>query len=146
MAFRFALAALLRYRESIEEREDLLLQNAQQEVAAIRNQIAQVEQQRQLLIQSYEKALTTGVIASELHSFMLLRRQMEQAIEQLGVKLKEVEKRRDQQRQAYQVARQKREVLSIVRDRQKRAYEIEEARREQRQLDDLFLSRRKQDK
>jgi flagellar FliJ protein len=145
MAFRFALASLLRYRESIEEREDLLLRNAQQEVAAIRSHIAQIEQQRKLLIQSYEKALSTGVIASELHSFMLQRRQMEQAIQQLSVQLKEAEKQRDQQRKAYQVARQKREVLSIVRDRQKRAYEIEEARREQRQLDDLFLSRRKQD-
>lgn len=143
MAFRFALAALLRYRESIEEREDLLLRNAQQEVAAIRNQIVQIQQQRQLLIQSYENALRTGVIGSELHSFMLQRQQMEYAIEQLGVQLKEAEKRRDQQREAYQLARQKREVLSIVRDRQRRAYEIEEARREQRQLDDLFLSRRK---
>ena len=146
MAFRFALAALLRYRESIEEREDLLLRNAQQEVTAIRSQIAQIREQRQLLIQSAENALSAGVIASELHSFMLQRQHMEQAIEQLGVKLKDAEKRRDQQREAYQVARQEREVLSIMRDRQLRAYEIEEARRQQSQLDDLFLSRRKHDK
>lgn len=145
MPFRFPLAALLKYRESIEEREDLLLRNAQQQVSGIRNQILQIQEQQRVLMEEYSKTLRSGVVASELHSFIGHKQQLELALDQLNRMLKEAENRRNQQRKVYEIARQKREVLSTVRDRQMQRYQIEEGRREQRQLDDLFLSRRKQD-
>jgi flagellar FliJ protein len=146
MAFRFALATLLRYRESMENREYLLLRNAQQEVAGIRTQIAQLQERRRALISECNSSLTHGLMAAELHSCEMYKQQLESAIEQLKKNLKAAELRRDQQRKTYEVAHQKREVLSTMRDRQLRAYELEEGRRQQRQLDDLFLSRRKIDK
>lgn len=146
MAFRFALASLLRFRESMEDREYLLLRNAQHEVASIHNQIGEMQQQRLAVIAACSSALTGGLIASELHAFAMQRQQIELMIEQLKKKLREAELRRDRQRKVYEAAHRKREALSIVRDRQQEAWDLQDGRRQQRQLDDLFLSRRKPEK
>jgi flagellar export protein FliJ len=146
MPFRFSLATLLRFRESMEDREYLLLRNAQQEVANIRNHIAQLQDECRAVLAERDVALHSGLMASELQSYDFRRQQLEQAVEQLSAKLKQAEAKRDQQRKTYETAHQKRQVLSTIRDRQAQAYELEEAKRQQRMLDDVFLSRRKPQK
>jgi len=143
MAFRFALSALLRYRESLERREYLALEKVQQEIAQTENLIQQCEQELTAAQTRRERGLKDGVVSVHLQALY----QEESALEELRDKLRshwqQLQLKRQNCMRAYEVAHRNREVLDNLRLRQFDAYRKEQAKREQKTLDDLFLARRR---
>jgi flagellar export protein FliJ len=142
MAFRFSLAALLRFRQSLEHQQELLLQEATQNVLAARQRVE--EAGRMLAAMAAENAgkLQAGVTAAELQFDLLCRSLAAERRQALEKQLAVCEKARAQRLQAFQQARQQREAVDALRRRQFELYHEQETRREQRRLDDMFLLRR----
>ena len=142
MPFRFPLQTLLRFRQSLERQQELRLQEAHQQVAAIRQQIARVRQSRAELDLEELRELQSGVSAAQLHFHILVRSLLAKRRESLEGELARREESLRERQQEFQAARRQREAVATLRDGQLRAYTQTEARREQRRLDDLFLLRR----
>jgi flagellar export protein FliJ len=143
MPFRFALQSVLHLRQSLEHQQELRLRAVHQQAARVQHAIGQVDFRRERMRaargQQLERGLTGAELRFELHCEDALLRQRRE-LESQSARLQQL---RDQQRAALQEARQARETLEAVRDRQLSAYRQQAVRREQRDLDDLFLMRRK---
>ncbi len=142
MAFHFALAAVLHFRQSVEHQQELRLRAANQRVARVRHLIEQMEAHRQELRLTQSKELSAGTTAAELRFELQCEGELMRHRRELEQQLAGLEKARDQQREIFHQARRARETLASLRDRQLRLYQKELVRREQRSLDDLFLMRR----
>lgn len=143
MVFRFALQSVLHFREGLEHQHELRLRAANQRVAKVRHQIASAEQQLRGLTSAQAQELRTGTTAAELMFAAQCEAQLHRQRHELERQLTVAQKACDQQREIFQRAKREREKLENVRDRQAHAYLRQAARREQRNLDDLFLMRRK---
>jgi flagellar export protein FliJ len=141
MAFRFPLAALLHFRQSVEHQQELRLRAANQHVARIRHLIEQIEQHIRETESHRSQQLGAGTNAVELHFSLFRESSLREQIPQLQQELARFRTLRDQQQRIYQQARREREILENLRDRQQQEYERDATRREQRELDDLFLLR-----
>ncbi|MFZ0231442.1 MAG: flagellar export protein FliJ [Mycobacterium sp.] len=141
MAFRFALASLLRLRQGVERQRALALQQACLQVTRARDALGRLDN---ILAESWRTdahSLAVGCVAAELHFAGQVREQLKRLRTQL---LEEIRRLEDAQQQAaarYQQAKREREVMEAVRDQQSRVYELEQLRREQRSLDAAFLLR-----
>jgi len=142
MPFRFPLQTLLRYRQSVERQQELRLLEANQQVAAVRLQIENVEQSKLALAAEERRELAAGVSAAELHFHILLRSLLAKKRGLLDHELARCEELRRQRHAEFQRAHQDREAVTALRANQQRTYEQQESRREQRRLDDMFLLRR----
>jgi flagellar export protein FliJ len=142
MSFRFSLAGVLRYRESIEQREYFVLEKIQQEVNRVDQRIREVEADYSTATQNRAAELAKGVRAAELQATYEYQRALELQIEALRVRLQELKTKWSQQLATYQLARRNRETLDKLREKQFDLYTREQAKREQAVIDDLFLSRR----
>ncbi|MGA7342231.1 MAG: flagellar FliJ family protein [Terracidiphilus sp.] len=141
MAFRFSLATVLRYRESIEEREERALQKFLLEIARIRHEIEQLtagiaakQQERYEAMQQPLPAFHLQTMLSEIDAALERRKA-------LTALLEELERQRKKQMQIYQAAARDRKMLSDIFTRQRDAYEQERARTLQKFLDDIFVTR-----
>jgi flagellar export protein FliJ len=143
MAFRFSLGAVLKYREGIEQREFLLLEKLQNEVALAEQRIRQIDQAFSAAEQARAKELADGVCGADLKSAYEYRAALEQQRQLHLTQLKEARFKWQRQLRSYQEARRSRETLASLRDKQMEAYVREQHKREQNTLDDIFLSRRK---
>jgi flagellar export protein FliJ len=141
MAFEFKLAAVLRYRESVEQREYLALQRIQQEIAQTELQIHQTKEQCGAARKRRETELARGIASIHLQAVYEEELALEKHLDKLQAQLKELEGKRQQCLNTYQLARQKREILDHLRVRQLEAYRRAQAKRQQNTLDDIFLSR-----
>ena len=141
MAFEFKLAAVLRYRESLEQREYLALQRIQQEITQLEAQIQRCQEQYAAARNRRETELARGIASIHLQAVYEEELALEKHLDKLQAQRKELEGRRQQCLKTYQLARQKREVLDRLRVRQLEAYRRAQAKRQQNTLDDLFLSR-----
>jgi flagellar export protein FliJ len=141
MSFRFSLAGVLRYRESIEQREYFVLEKHQQEVNRVDQRIREVEADYSTATQNRAAELAQGIRAAELQATYEYQRALEQQLEALRVRLQELKTKWRQQLAAYQLARRNRETLDKLREKQFDLYTREQAKREQAVIDDLFLSR-----
>lgn len=141
MAFRFSLATVLRYRDSMEKREELALQKILVEIARARLQIEQLTRQIARAQAAIEKTLEQPVSAAHLQ---IMVSEVEALIAQrktlTGV-LAALDRQRALQMQAYQAAHRDRRMLSEMADRQRDAYEQGRLRREQKFVDDIFGAR-----
>ncbi len=142
MAFRFALASVLRVRESIERREERALQAIQLQVAqakhhgeALRGAIASAREMRD---ETLRQSVSGGQLQSLLWEEQAAERELRLTLEQLRV----LEQQRDEQMMIYRAAHCDREMLSEMLQKQKNLYEQEQARDEQKKLDDIFIARR----
>jgi flagellar export protein FliJ len=142
MSFRFSLAAVLRYRESIEQREFFALDRLQQEITRVDLRIHEVESEYSTATQNRTAELAQGIRAAELQATYEYQRALEQQLEGLRARLQELKVKWRQQLAAYQLARRNRETLEKLREKQFDLYTREQAKREQAVIDDLFLSRR----
>jgi flagellar export protein FliJ len=142
MSFRFRLENILRLRASLEHREELLLQAANQKLAQIRNEIEACARQMQDRTLVQRSRMNDGEFASELHFELSVANSMQTRLQALHSDLKHLEAVRDQQRTRYQKARRDRETLEAIRTQELDAHRVEEQRRTQRAMDDLFLLRR----
>jgi len=143
MAFRFNLAALLKYRESLEQRDYLALEKVQQEIVQTENLIRECEQQLSAAQTRREGDLKSGIISVHLQAIY----QEESALEDLERKLQahwqQLQVKRQHCMRAYEVAHRNRQVLENLRVKEFDAHRKEQAKREQKTLDDLFLARRR---
>jgi len=142
MAFRFSLAAVLKLRESIEHREYLALGRVHQEIAQAETQLRMAEQWCSTAALRRESDTARGVVSVHLQDAYEKELTLEKQRDLLRAKRQELKLKLQQCIKAYEIARQKREILESLRTRQFQAYRLEQARREQNRIDDLFLARR----
>ncbi len=142
MAFKFSLAALLRFRLSQERQQELLLQEAAQRVAGLRREIDAVKLAIDEIKDSDQGALASGLRAAQLHFDLSRRAVLEGHGKRLEKSLADAKKAYEERRRQFQHARQQREIVEALRRNQFQQYSEQEKRDEQRRLDDLFLLRR----
>jgi len=142
MTFRFSLQAVLRFRASLEHQQELLLQQAHQNAAAVRRKIETLDHRLAENTALTMRELKAGAHAAQLHFEMLCRASLLEYRHKLETELIECEKLCQRRSLDYRLARQQREVLDRLRNQRLEVYRLEEARRQQQRLDELFLWRR----
>jgi len=143
MAFRFALASVLKYRESLEKQAYLALARVLKDLAEVEAQLSRMEQWCAESARRREAETARGIVSVHLQRAYERELELEKQRDDLRVQQQELKIKREQYLKAYDFARQKHEVLKELRSRQLDGYQTEEAKREQNRIDDLFLSRRK---
>ena len=143
MSFQFPLAAVLRFRESIEQREYLALERVQQDIVRVEVRIRQAQDELSVAIQKRVGELALGTRAAAMQSAYQHEKAMEQEIEQLRSLWQELKMKWRQQLATYEQARRNRESLEKLREKQLNVYNQDQAKREQAIVDDLFLARRR---
>jgi flagellar export protein FliJ len=141
MAFRFSLATVLRFRNSVERREELALQKILMEIARARMQIEELTAQIGRAQESMNKALLRPITAFQLQSMLSEANVAVERKKALIASLAALERQREVQMQAYQAAHRDRQMLSDMAAKQRDAYELKHARAQQRFLDDVFAAR-----
>lgn len=142
MPFRFALAPLLRLRQSIERQRTLQLQEASLLVTRAQEALAQLERFLSDSAQSDSTNLAAGRSAAELQFASTLRDTLHRYRQELQTDLGKLEILRQQAVSECQQAHRAREVLDSLRARQRRIYQQEQSRREQQALDAAYLLQR----
>ncbi len=142
MAFRFPLAAVLRLRESIEQREERALQKIQLGMARVSHQIDQLTASIAKEQQAREQALKQPIPAVELQTMLWDAQAAVEKKKALIEALHALEEQRIQQMKVYQAAHRDHETLLNMAAEQRSAYELEQARAQQKFLDDIFIGRR----
>jgi flagellar export protein FliJ len=141
MAFDFPLAAVLRYRGSLEQQEYLLFEKLQQEISQVELNIRAVEEARLQANQTRAAELTKGMPAIEMQAAFNYERALDMQREALQTRWQEVKVKWRRQLAAYELARRNRETLEKLRDRQLELYTRERAKLEQAAVDDIFSAR-----
>jgi flagellar protein FliJ len=142
MSFQFPLAAVLRYRESIEQREYFTLEKIQQEVTRVERMIRRVEEDSSTAAQTRAAELAQGIRGAEVQAAYEYQKALEQQRTALQALWQELKMKWRQQLASYELARRNRETLEKLREKQFDAHSREQAKREQAVIDDIFLSRR----
>jgi flagellar FliJ protein len=143
MAFRFSLAAVLKYRENLEQREYLALGRVHQEIAQVEAQLRRCEEWLSEITNLRTTETARGIASVHLQDAYEREHGLEIQRDELQVKRQELNMKRLQCLKAYELARQKREILEELRNQQLNTYVLDQSRREQRKVDDMFLSRLK---
>ena len=142
MSFRFSLGSVLRFRESMEQREYLELEKLYRETATLEEGLRQTVHLISAATVNRERRLMEGLQAADLISACEYERSLQMQCEVLRSRLRQAKMNWQKQLDVYQTARRKRETLEKLRSSHLDAYNREQAKREQSTLDDLFLSRR----
>jgi flagellar FliJ protein len=141
MAFRFSLAAVLKYREALEQRELAALERVQSEIAMLENQVRTAEEDLCRLEQRRDEDLLRGMPSVHLQDAIAQEHAVNHLKKELAQKREEQKARRQEILKAYEEAHQKHELLEKLRSRRFGQYTREQAKAEQATIDDLFLSR-----
>lgn len=142
MSFRFALAPLLRLRQSIERQRTLQLQEANLQVSRARETMARLERSLDDAAQSDSARLAVGCTAADLQFASVLRDNLEHFRKELHSGVRKLELARQKVLGEYHQAYREREVLENLRARQRHAYQQDQLRREQQELDASYLLQR----
>jgi flagellar export protein FliJ len=142
MAFQFSLDAILRLRKSLERQQELLLHEANQQMAALQARIANLNAHLSQHAAQEDLQLASTLSAAELQFIQLSRSVLLVQRSGLEKRLASTQAVRDSRMASFQQARQQREVLETLRQTQTQVYRQHEARQNQRRLDDLLLLRR----
>jgi len=141
MAFIFGLASLLKYRETIENKELLVLQQLQLRAATLLRDIERLNQEHKAVTSQIDQHLAVGTSLFQMrcareHADLLLstRQQLEKLLDENA-------RQQTEQVRRYQESRTNREVISEIRQRAQTEYRQEQDRRQQQSLDDLFGAR-----
>jgi len=141
MAFRFPLATVLRYRDSVEEREERALRRILLEIARTRHQIDQLTLQIARAQETRNNAMHEPLSAFQLQCMLIEIDAAGNRKKALIESLATLERQRVIQMSAYQAAHRDRQMLSDMATRQRDAYEQERAKAQQKFLDDIFAAR-----
>ena len=142
MSFQFSLETVLRFRKSLEAREEALLLAANQLVVDAQRKIATLAQELSQRQQNVRRNLQDGLCGAELVFEQSCELRLEERLAILNQQLLQLEAARQAQMNKYQHARRQRLLLDQLREKAHQAYLREEERLAQRRLDDLFLLRR----
>jgi len=141
MAFRFSLAAVLGFRESIEKREELALQKIVFEIARTHHQIEQLSVDIAVAQQEINKALQQPLPAFHLQTMLSRVDGIVDRKKALVESLVALEQQRANQMNSYYAAHRERRTLTDMETRQRDAYDLERTKAEQKFVDDLFGAR-----
>jgi len=140
MAFKFPLAMVLRFRESVERREEIALQQVLHEIARVRQQIADLTEQIDAALGARNSALLKPIAAAQLQGVLTAIENAKESRKRLSASLDPLEKRRAERTKAFQDAHRDRQMLSDMEEKARVAYEQEYSRRQQKLLADLFAA------
>jgi len=141
MGFRFTLASVLRFRESIEEREELALKKVEFELARVRRRIDELTQELAKASDERDAVLQKSMEAFRLKNWQDEMNASSETKQILVETLATLKSQRDAQMRLYQAARVNRRTLTDLQKQQQGLWEQEQVRIEQKQLDDIFSSR-----
>jgi flagellar FliJ protein len=141
MAFKFPLAAVLKYREDLEKREERILEQRREALACLDNKLAEVKDYRRQLIAQRESLLNRGVLGDDLHHATEQQQQLQRSEEEIRKQVATALLNYDQQMKVFLAARQKREILDELKDAQTSSYREKQDRREQQNIDEIFIAR-----
>lgn len=141
MAFRFTLATVLRFRESVEKREELALQRTLLEIAHVRREIEQITTAIVMAHNTRNQAMQNPVPASHLIGMLNDVEAAKERKKNLLQALAALEQQHRLQAAKYQAAHRDRQMLSDMKAKKRDAYEQERARATQKFLDDIFAAR-----
>ena len=141
MAFRFPLAPVLKLRESLEEHELQLLEQAQYEIARTLHLLEEMKNRRRIAVSEKERELASGMVAAHLQFSEDIQHYLLGQEQALQATLAELQHKRKQQMEIYEEAKRKRQMLSELREKQQAVYESKLAHQLQRVADDSFLAR-----
>lgn len=142
MPFRFALAPLLRLRQSVERQRALRLREASLKVTRLQETLAQLDRFLNASAAADHAGLREGRRAAELQFASVFRENLDALHQQRERELQCLESERQKAAEEYQQAYREREALDTLRQRQRGAYQQEELRRQQRTLDVAHLLQR----
>jgi flagellar export protein FliJ len=142
MPFRFPLASVLLVRQNTEEREERALQKIQFEMARVIHQVEVLTAEIVKAHDAREQAMRQPIPAIQLHSFLWQAEACAEKKKTLLHRLQILEQERARQMKVYQAAHRDRETLTDMLNEQRTVYEQEQARSQQKNLDDIFISRR----
>ncbi len=145
MPFRFSLENILSFRKNVEHAEELSLNKILQEIASIQMDLHRVETEHKQFRAQRDRDLTKGLPAAYLQELIEKEQYLENSMEMLRVQLQDLEIKRMAQLTVLRTAQQNREVLDEMRKQKHTTYQREQNRREQKDMDDLFLARGKDD-
>jgi len=141
MGFRFSLAAVLRFRESVEKREELALQKLLLEMSRIRREIERLNAEIVRAHQARNQAMQTPLAAVHLQSMLKEIDTIADRRKALIASLANLDREREIQTKKYQAAHRDRQMLSDMQAKQLDVYEQERTRAQQKFLDDIFAAR-----
>jgi flagellar export protein FliJ len=142
MAFHFALDPVVRFRQSVEDREQAALEKIAGELAQLSEALESAKQKIQESEAARVADLCKPTIGLHVHASYGEVMHWKQRRKDLEGQLKQLEQARDMQLRVYEAARRDREILTNMHDKQRAAYESDRTRREQKTLDDQTLARR----
>jgi flagellar export protein FliJ len=142
MAFKFPLATVLQVRESIEKREERALQQLMGEIYRVQREIDELANAVAKSYEARELAMRQPIPAADLQAMLQQARATDEKRLQLLGTLHVLEQRRDEQLKIYQAAHRDHEAILSMFQEQRHAYEQEQLRTQQKNLDDIFASRR----
>lgn len=141
MAFRFPLASVLRFRESIEHQEELELRKVQLQAAGVRRSIEQATMEIAIAQQARENALQQPLPAAHLQAMLHAADAAAEKKKKLLAALARLEEQSAACMLRYQTAHRKRQMLSDLESRQRETWELQQVKTEQKAVDDLFAAR-----
>ncbi len=139
MLFRFSLQAVLRCRESFEQRERQRLEAITRELVKAQQQREQAKLERANALGQLQKKLHQGTTAGEMQFELAFDRARVRRIAAWNDQVTKLKDLRRRQLEIFRKAQQQHKILENLRDRQFAAYRLVQARRTQQQLDDRFL-------
>jgi flagellar export protein FliJ len=142
MAHKFSLAAVLRVRGIIEEREESNLQKILSDI----NQVFQALERTDTLLADSENARYADVlkpsIGLQVQASYAEVKHLKQLRKNLVAQIQKLEEARDAQLLLYEAAKRNRQMLTDMRQKQRDVYNAELTKREQKTLDDNYIARR----
>lgn len=143
MAYRFALAAVLRVRELAAEGEEQTLARILAEIASLRRALEKTEAELLETAQVRQQAFASAALpAMHLHASYNTAHALRVRCGLLRKQLASFEELRTQQVVRYEDAYRRREVLVSLRDKAQDAWVYAQNKREQGAADEAFLARR----
>lgn len=143
MPFHFPLEAVLRYRQSLADREQLRLESLLSTRTALLHELEQVRETCLKLKRAAQSSLAHSPTAAvELQFSMTRVGAVARHEEKVRLRLLKLQNEIAEQTARYRRERQKREVLESLRASQLEDYRTKQQRRQQAALDELHLLRR----
>jgi flagellar export protein FliJ len=142
MPFRFPLAAILRVREIIEEREEAKLQKILFDISRMLKDLERTDAQLVETDASRQADLLKPCIGLQVHASYGGVKELNHHGKELAAQIQQLEQLRDGQVIVYDAARRDREMLTDMRDKKRTAYDSDISKREQKVLDDNYIARR----
>jgi hypothetical protein len=141
MGFRFSLLTVLRFRESVEKREELALQTTQLKIARVRRADEELAAKIAHKYASLELAMQRPLQAQLLQLMLSELNEVVEERQTLLLSLDILQQKRKEQLNSYRIAHSERQMLTDIFTQQRNAYEQKQLRAQQKMIDDIFAAR-----